>query len=1234
MKQLRIILYAALFVLFASGTIACTATGTDKGDIGDDCQTGDDCKEGLRCVSRLCRSIPENKVPQAIASFTPSAPQTGEKVFIDGSRSRDGDNDALDYIWTLEVPAGSQAKLDNTTQSRTGFLPDIAGTYKVSLEVGDGKARAQLETPLVIEVKEAPNDAPIAEAGPDQKTAPGLKTILDGSQSKDPDGDASGLTYAWKVTKQPDGSSPALDKADTVNPDFTPDKDGEYIIELIVKDARGLESKPDTVTVTAIAGFDKEPTLASISPTEANTESVVDMVLKGTGFVAGARMDLGTRRLETRYVSDTELSVKLDLRGVTANEYEISVININNKRSNTLKFKVNDIPLPGATKIDPERAGEGQKLEVTITGSGFINDSQILFETTPLQTTYVSATELKAQLDLQGVYKGVYSLYVLNPGGRRSSAITIEVVPLGPAPQLGLLNPPFATTGTKLPFSVHGSGFEIGVKLFFDGKVLTSLRPRRDEVQADPELDLTNIAPGEYDVWVQNPTGQESNKIKFVVEDTDPTPILDRINPFNIYMNETNILNVNGQRFRAGVKLFIDNKQITNISNISAFSFVAELDPKDYSFQPGNYDAIVESPTGKQSNKFVVTVTYRSPQVTHITPDGWNTKCNTGITVYGRNFFPTSELMFGNTAYTPTSTTNKLTVVSDQELRINITGSQLSAGSYPIKVVNGPGAQSAPIDFVVQADKESTSRPIDIMSPSSGAADTYVDVELEDDYSSSNALWRPGAVVEMNGVPQPTTCVRLSATSTSCYTITARLNLTNVPPGKVNIVVVNPCGAKSPASSFTVTEAPVPYLTSLSPAYAKVGDKVKLVIKGENFSSKHKLTWNGTTIPTNFVSPQQIESQQLIDLTSATAGEVKIVVDNQNGKKSEEIRYSVLAAGSTLVIDNVDPSNFQRGQSYGPLKVNGTGFTATTDILFQNQALASSYSNAILMEVNTLDATSRAPGHYYFQAREGTTTSNLYLVYVKPVPPPIIDSISPNSVQLGTKSTVSILFYGERMCDIGTGFSCITEPILKIIGPGGKDVTSAWQWDPYIYDDYADGILTLSTLEPGEYKMTIANPTGEESIPVIFTINPPPPPTATSTNPTFAHRGVTNQQVNINGNYFVSTDIVIFNNNVLNPIPAIAKSAQTLSFTLNLSGIKYAGKYPMYVLRCKDSSCSTFEKSAVVQIDIKDPPCSAGCASGEACDGTVCRPSCTNVNQCKALPDAPATVACTANLCQ
>jgi hypothetical protein len=1151
----------------------------------------------------------------------------------------------LEFRWTLEVPQGSQAALENSTQNRTSFVPDVGGVYRVNLEVDDGRNKAQLEAVLEIEVTVAPNEPPIANAGNPQRTAPNAKVMLDGRGSIDPDGSNDRLSYMWSITKKPDGSNPTLTKDNEAVAEFTPDLVGEYQIALVVTDERGAESVPAATRVTAIEGFDRDPELTSVTPNEGTTEAVVNVTLRGKGFSSGARLDFGVRRIETRYVSETELTAQIDLRGITEGKYELRIININNKSSQAVEFTVKDIPTPTVTSLLPNKFGEGQKGDIALEGTGFLPSSEILFETTPLPTTLAAPNRLTAPIDLQGLSVGKYKIYVTNPGGRRSAGVDLEIVQLGPPPQITLLNPPFATTGAKLPFSAHGVGFEPDVKLIFNDKEIPSTRPRRDEVQANPELDLTGIAPGEYDVFVRNPDGQESNKIKFNVEDTDPTPILDRVLPFNIYFKENNRLNVSGQRFRPGLKFYINNVEIPNLENISAFFFNATFDPEALNLAPGEYKAKVENPGGKMSNEFTVVVTYRAPQVTHITPNGWNTQCNTSVRIYGSNFVPTCEVIFGLRRFKASDPANLLTFVSPSELKIDLVGNQLVAGLYQVKVANGPGAESPPLDFRILGTQETNARAIRTISPASAPADTLAEITVSrSTTTSTGALWRPGALIELNGVPQPSTCVLFSSSSTDCSTITATLDLSGIQPGNINLVVVNPCGGKSTPAPFNVLAPPDPYITGFSPAFGKVGQQFKLTVKGQSFSRNHQLKWGGQVIPTTFVSINEIVTTQDIDLTSATPGEVVIVVENSNGKKTPDIRYNILPAAATLSISSVDRTDLQKAGDYTNLKISGQGFTATTQIFFRNQIIASTFTSPALIELPRLNLAGVEAGHYYFQAKDGTTESNLFLVYVKPIPPPIIDSIDPSSVQLGISSTsISVDIFGSGLCP-ATSFFCSVDPLLEIINPNGVDVAPTnWSWglpDPA----WADGTLRLAGLIPGTYQFIIRNPTGERSLPGTFQVLPPPAPVATSTNPLFGFRGNASQAVNITGQNFVASDIVIFNNNVLNPIPATAPNSSTLSTTLNLSALKVAKPYPLYVLRCKDANCTTSEQSAPINFDVRNPPCCPpgdttttclnnpppACPSGEVCDATakVCRIACTQNSECTALPFAPSTMVC------
>ena len=93
------------------------------------------------------------------------------------------------------------------------------------------------------------NIAPVANSGGDQIARVGLTVNLDGGASNDPDLNFP-LTYAWRFISAPSASTTLLLDPDSVNPTFTPDKVGDYVLELVVTDSAGMSSVPDTVTVT------------------------------------------------------------------------------------------------------------------------------------------------------------------------------------------------------------------------------------------------------------------------------------------------------------------------------------------------------------------------------------------------------------------------------------------------------------------------------------------------------------------------------------------------------------------------------------------------------------------------------------------------------------------------------------------------------------------------------------------------------------------------------------------------------------------------------------------------------------------------------------------------------------------------------------------------------------------------------------------------------------------------
>ncbi len=100
--------------------------------------------------------------------------------------------------------------------------------------------------------------APVAVAGSDMEVEVSTSKYvsLDGTASYDPnlqDGAASDLKYEWQIVQKPASSTIlSLLKYRTANPQLLADKEGMYVISLVVYSG-DLVSEPDYVTIYAVA---------------------------------------------------------------------------------------------------------------------------------------------------------------------------------------------------------------------------------------------------------------------------------------------------------------------------------------------------------------------------------------------------------------------------------------------------------------------------------------------------------------------------------------------------------------------------------------------------------------------------------------------------------------------------------------------------------------------------------------------------------------------------------------------------------------------------------------------------------------------------------------------------------------------------------------------------------------------------------------------------------------------
>ena len=164
----------------------------------------------------------------------------------------------FDYIYTLTVH-NTGAVVKNVVGTLTSSSPNtvVMDRTVVIAAIGADTTTTGTDTFTIRQNRSSlfnPADlhwsftsAPAANAGADQTVFVGDSVILDGSASSDMDGNA--LSFSWVLVSVPADSAATLSGASSVNPTFTTDKSGNYVVQLIVNDG-SANSTPDTVTIS------------------------------------------------------------------------------------------------------------------------------------------------------------------------------------------------------------------------------------------------------------------------------------------------------------------------------------------------------------------------------------------------------------------------------------------------------------------------------------------------------------------------------------------------------------------------------------------------------------------------------------------------------------------------------------------------------------------------------------------------------------------------------------------------------------------------------------------------------------------------------------------------------------------------------------------------------------------------------------------------------------------------
>lgn len=181
-------------------------------------------------------------------------------------------------------------------------------------------------------------------------------------------------------------------------------------------------ANPTNVTITDLAP--KNAILGSTQP--------VTIAVTGSGFVQTSVVRFNGAQLQTTFNSASSLNASIPASAlIDAGKFSVTVATGADVISLPATFEVQN-PSPSTNGITPSSVAAGSSATVvTISGSGFSKGAEVLAGTTPLATTFLSATSLRATVPSNLITQAGTSVRLVvqtgSPGGGTSEAQTLTV---------------------------------------------------------------------------------------------------------------------------------------------------------------------------------------------------------------------------------------------------------------------------------------------------------------------------------------------------------------------------------------------------------------------------------------------------------------------------------------------------------------------------------------------------------------------------------------------------------------------------------------------------------------------------------------------------------------------------------------------------------------------------------------------------------------------------------------
>jgi hypothetical protein len=261
----------------------------------------------------------------------------------------------------------------------------------------------------------------------------------------------------------------------------------------------------------------------------------------------------------------------------------------------------------------------------------------------------------------------------------------------------------------------------------------------------------------------------------------------------------------------------------------------------------------------------------------------------------GSNFVSASKIEWNGIALATT-------YVSGTSLTAQIPASDLTTAGTVSITVQSPtpgGGTSNAFSFTISmpANPVPTISSLSPLTARAGSPALTLTVAGTQFVSTSQVLWNGGA---------------LATTFVSTTSLTAQIpasDLSSVGTASVSVQNPTPGGGTSNTFGFAITAPPnpVPTISSLSPSTAAAGGPAfTLTVAGTQFVSTSQILWNGSALPTTYVSGTSLTATvPAADLTTAGSAAVTVQNPTPGGGTSSTLSFTINPPATNLTVLNI-----------------------------------------------------------------------------------------------------------------------------------------------------------------------------------------------------------------------------------------------------------------------------------------------------------------------------------------